>query len=257
MSTSHYQKHGFTLGPVVLDPETIQSTNQAMDQIISETPEKSNMGKAYDPERDLGKFNEAHIYSPEIFDAITSPSLGKAIAEITGYERVQVWATQMLNKPGGATSTASVGWHQDYQYWQAYWTPDSELFTVWLALSDVMEESGPVNFVSGSHHWGFLNKGNFFQDIKEQNTESSLVPNGESWNEIPATMSAGAFSVHHKHTFHGSYANTSSRVRRSIAIHLCSEKSTPTPGKSHDYDYAAYVDDPLKCPVIFDSNSQA
>jgi ectoine hydroxylase-related dioxygenase (phytanoyl-CoA dioxygenase family) len=46
-----------------------------------------------------------------------------------------------------------VGWHQDWQYWR-YWEDDSELFTAWIAISDVQEDLGPVSFLVGSHQWG-------------------------------------------------------------------------------------------------------
>jgi len=248
-----YLNLGYALGPIVLNDDLLHRVNGAIDQILEEQPERSNLGGKYQPEQDLGKFNEAHIYCPEILEAVTQPALGKAIAQLTGTNKVQIWATQMLNKPGGTNSKASVGWHQDYQYWQPFWTPDSDLFTVWLAFSDVKESSGPVNFVENSHQWGFLNVGNFFQDISEQDGNSFPLPEGEKWKETPAIMKPGAFSLHHYHTFHGSYPNLDNAPRRSIALHLCSENATPTPGNSGGYDYASYLDDPKKCPIIFDS----
>jgi ectoine hydroxylase-related dioxygenase (phytanoyl-CoA dioxygenase family) len=252
MASKEYSQNGYALGPVVLEKAELNSINQVIDKIIVDSPGRSNLGKAYNPEKDLGKFNEAHIYSPELLNIIKTPSLGKAIAKISGAKKVQIWATQLLNKPGGSNSGASVGWHQDFQYWQPFWAPNSELFTAWLAFSDVKEESGPVNFIAGSHKWGFLNAGNFFQDINEQKASVLPIPKGETWAESPATMSAGAFSLHHQHTFHGSYPNLSPTPRRSIALHLCTDKATPTPGNCSGYDYAKYLNDPIKCPVIFD-----
>ena len=45
----------------------------------------------------------------------------------------------------------------------------SELFTAWVALSDVTAEAGPMRFVRGSHGWGLLDDGGFYrQDLDDQ-----------------------------------------------------------------------------------------
>ena len=87
------------------------------------------------------------------------------MAALTGAKMVQVWATQLLHKPGGPEATGQVGWHQDFQYWNTWWKPESEVFTAWLALSDALsdieESSGPMCFVPCSHGWGLMPEGNF------------------------------------------------------------------------------------------------
>ena len=251
-----YAEKGYALGTKVISDECIAKVNGAMDRLLSgetKIPEGFQFANPdYDPKTDLCKLDRPHLISPEIHEAITSPLLGKAIAEITGAKRVQVWAAQMLNKPGGSNSSASVGWHQDYQYWQPFWTPESQLLTAWLAFSDVGEASGPLCFVPGSHRWGFLNAGGFFAEIGDENKDSVPLPEGEIWSEVPAIMGAGSFSLHDRLTYHGSYPNQSPTSRRSVAIHLCTENATATPGNSTGYDYACYLDDPAACPVIYD-----
>ena len=69
----------------------------------------------------------------------------------------------MLIKPPGSEKAGRVGWHQDRQYWQR----DEGLFTAWIALDDVKEESGPMQLVPGSHCWGFLGEDDFFNSDQE------------------------------------------------------------------------------------------
>ncbi len=253
---SLFEENGYALGPVVLSPDEIQKANTVIDTVLSKPDNYShslkNRNKAFDRDRDLLKLDQAHCEFPDLYDVITTEKLGEAVANILGVNKVQIWAAQLLNKPGGSTSTASVGWHQDYQYWQPFWTPDSQLLTAWLAFSNVEETSGPMNFIHQSHKWGFKNEGSFFQAIGDENKESISPPEGCEWKEIAATMKAGAFSLHHDFTFHGSYANTSGKARRSIALHLCTENATATPGNTKGYDYAKFLGDPEISPVIFE-----
>lgn len=58
-------------------------------------------------------------------------------------------------------------------------------------------------------------------------------------------------SFHHRLTVHGSGANVSRFARRSFAIHMRTEKSTPAKG-ANDY-YVQRLDDPTIRPIIYDA----
>ena len=58
------------------------------------------------------------------------------------------------------------------------WQQDEGLFTAWIALCDVGEQLGPMRFVRGSHRWGFLNQGNFFDKDQHKLREDIAVPAG-------------------------------------------------------------------------------
>jgi ectoine hydroxylase-related dioxygenase (phytanoyl-CoA dioxygenase family) len=108
-------------------------------------------------------------------------------------------------------------------------------------------------FVPGSHRWGFLNAGNFFGDTGDKTRHQIPVPAGEEWREVPAVLPPGAFSLHHRLTYHGSHPNREATARRSFAVHLCTDLATPLPGKSPGYDYVSFLNDPAVCPVIWDA----
>jgi len=182
---------------------------------------------------------------------VTCGELARMVASITESEMVQVWASQLLIKPQGSAAEGNVGWHQDRQYW-GFWEGDEGLFTMWIALGEVAESSGPMRFVRGSHHWGFLDQGNFFGHDNELLKDQIRSATDEKWEEVEALLPPGGVSVHTSLVYHGSGPNTSNRPRCSIAVHLRNENAMPVPGRD-DY-YVSHLDNPLYCPVIFPAN---
>jgi ectoine hydroxylase-related dioxygenase (phytanoyl-CoA dioxygenase family) len=192
-----------------------------------------------------------HIADRTLFEAVTAPALGELAAAATGAEWVQVfWVQQLMKPPAGPTGAvqANVGWHQDRQYWKC-WEDDSEVFTAWLALSDVPEEAGAMRFVPGSHQWGLLDQGDFFGQSPDAQRDEMSLPPGAQWHEEPVTLPAGGVSFHHNLTFHASGPNRASHTRLSFAVHLRTEKSAPLEGNTDEL--IQYLDRPEYCPVIF------
>ena len=166
---------------------------------------------------------------------------------------VQIWWVQLLYKPPSlpdAKTQTTVGWHQDFQYWQNNWEEGSELFTAWVAFSDVGINSGPMAFVPGSQRWGFADEGDFFEQDNEAIRQGITVPAGEVWDEEPSLLPSGGVSFHHCLTYHGSNPNVSDIPRRSFALHLRTEKSRLKNGLKHGL--TAFLDDPAFCPIIYE-----
>lgn len=246
-----YEQDGFYVHDQPLLPQAvIDAAIQGMDAVrageydTGNVPQPSPWNPGDDPTK-LCKIEMPQVANRAIMNLVSHPALGQLAAEITGASMVQVWWVQLLYKPpSDHAGQAIVGYHQDQQYWDV-WDDDSELFTAWVALSDVNAESGPMNFVPGSHRWGLLNQGDFFQDKKGE----IQVPEGESWNEVTAILPPGGVSFHHCLTFHGSGPNTSAAPRRSFAIHLRTDKSRPR--HNPPQGLARFIHDPAYCPVIF------
>jgi len=114
-----------------------------------------------------------------------------------------------------------VGWHQDYGYWQCIDPP--EMLTAWVALDDVSEENGCMQVVPGSHKWGLVPEGNFFDHDLQALEERITAASGKTFQTAPCILPAGALSFHHCMTLHGSGPNLSQRPRRSLVVHLLPE----------------------------------
>lgn len=213
-----------------------------------------------DDPNQLCKIENPQFANQAIREVVGSPDLGRAVAEITGGRRIQAWWVQLLHKPKATGEIKPVvGWHQDRTYWGC-WTPESDLFTIWLALSDVGPDSGPMRFVPRSHRWGTLEQSDFYHPEIEEQAAGIPVPSGEEWTEVPAVMRAGGFSIHHNKTYHASGPNLETLPRRSLAIHARTEKSEPVSDKRltlSQYkgyeipDLTSFIDDEQLCPVLY------
>ena len=248
-----YMRDGFYIHDAALWPvAVVDRAVEGMDAVrrgeydTGVPPRPSAWQPGDDPQR-LCKIEKPQIANRAIMDLIKHPALGALAAEVCGAEWVQVWWVQLLYKPPGI-GDVNVGWHQDRNYWGA-WEEGSKLFTAWIALSEVGPADGPMHFVRGSHQWGLLSGSDFFgQDLAQQKQELVALANGE-WVEVAATLPKGGVSFHHCLTLHGSGPNYSAGPRRSLAVHLRTERSRPVGGKRAGL--TAFIDDPTHCPVVF------
>ena len=252
-----YDADGFYLARQPIFPaELVASAVAGMDAVrrgeydTGRPPQPSAWNPGDDPNR-LCKIEQPQFASRAIGDLLRYPALGRLAAELTGAERVQVWWVQLLVKPSlpaGAVAATNVGWHQDRYYWSV-WEEGSDLFTAWIALSDVQEESGAMRFVRGSHRWGLLPANDFFaQDIAGQK-QAFPVPAGAEWHEVPAILPPGGVSFHDDYTLHASGPNISGSPRRSLAVHLRTERSRPVDNARTGL--AAFIDDLELCPILY------
>jgi ectoine hydroxylase-related dioxygenase (phytanoyl-CoA dioxygenase family) len=256
---AQYELDGFVTTDRLVEAALIEQTLPHMDAVIAadyETGVAPHMRKwnPGDDEARLRKIDQPQLCDRTIQRLIASPAIGRAAAELTGARMVQVWGVQLLHKPAGGGAAGNVGWHQDQQYWLRWWTPDSEIFTCWLALSEVTEEAGAMRFVPGSHRWGLLGEGDFYESEIDRQRDEIHVPEGETWREVPAELHSGEGSFHHRLTYHGSGPNTATWPRRSFAIHVRTERSeladlSPLP--ADQAAYMSYLDDESACPVIY------
>jgi hypothetical protein len=252
-----YARDGFLVCREPLLPaDLVERAVRGMDEIRAgryETgiPPETSYWNPGDPPDKLCKIEMPQFANRAVMEAVSHPAIGETAGRITGAEWVQVFWVQLLVKPptaSDAPATTNIGWHQDRQYW-GIWTPESELLTAWVALSDVTPDSGPMRFVPGSHRWGLLEQGDFYAQNHEAQRAAVRVPEGERWEEVEGTLPPGGVSFHHNLTLHASGPNRSGLPRRSLAIHLRTDRSEPVGGERTGL--ACFIDDLSRCPVVY------
>jgi ectoine hydroxylase-related dioxygenase (phytanoyl-CoA dioxygenase family) len=116
---------------------------------------------------------------------------------------------QLLYKPPGGDIAGHVGRRQGFMCWKETWNTESALFTAWVAVSDVKDESGPLCFVRGSHRWCYPNAGHCFNSDCDSTWGQIRVLSWETWREVPTVLIPGELSSHHKRMYYGSGSNVS------------------------------------------------
>jgi len=135
-----------------------------------------------------------------------------AAAQTLMGEAIDFWYDQLIYKPAG--NLHPTPWHQDAGYWQL---PGLPALTCWLAVDDVDENMGCMEFVPGSHRDGVVahcsvadrNPINNAQEAVDRPDRSIAVP-----------LRAGDVTFHHACTLHYTAGNLSRRDRCGLVHHL-------------------------------------
>jgi len=206
-----------------------------------------------------------------------SPVLGKVVAQLAGWDDgVRLAQDQVWAKPPGAPPLA---FHRDSPYFM--FGPSDEVVTVWIALDDMDEELGPLQYVRGSHLWGEGRVGvasQFFPSNggvsllrsaaeRQAAADASSAPSstssatdarqqqqqtdgGGALEDLEivsvAGLKLGNLSIHNGRTWHGSGKNASpSRPRRGLGLHFVPANVRFTPDARHSSLWRPYVQDVL------------
>ena len=86
-----------------------------------------------------------------IASVILSETIGEMISRITGWSSVRIAQDDIIWKPPSQPRT-TIGFHQDSTYISDQFIPrENNSVTVWMALDDVTEDMGCLEYAVGSH----------------------------------------------------------------------------------------------------------
>jgi len=248
-----YEEDGFQVSeePIVLT-DLIEAVQIGTEGVMSGkydtgiAPPKSR----WSPGNDLTvlrKINMPQISCTAFRRLMNQRELGDFAHEVTGAEHIQVWWSQLIYKPPEQADWAGVNevtCHQDSTY-ELDWSPDSHLFTMWIALSDVFEDSGPLQYLRGSHHLGGVKRDIPYLERYQENQEYNPYLD-DRFEEVSVVLQKGQVSCHHRHIYHGSGPNRRNVPRVSVALHLCADGSKVVNRNM----YTEHLDNLDFCPVI-------
>lgn len=227
-------------GPRLLRPEDLELARNHVELIASQTYDRgAPPARAHQVDSRLRKWKNSWWADSVLQDLATSPALGRAAARLLGTEAVYLWEDHLIWKTPDRDSrtsddveTGRVGWHQDKKYWQS--ACGEEMLTAVIALDDCTEEAGCLRFVPGSHKWGLLESGDFYEQHSHRQLRDirATVPS-EVWREVPCVLPAGFVSFHHCLTLHSSAPNYGNHDRRILSVHLMSERTTLLRNRGH------------------------
>ncbi len=219
-----FKQNGYWVAPQLLDEARLERLREHMERVYAGQFEtgRAPYNGYWTPEQGNGlrKTDNSHWADLELRALATDPVIGEIASLLMGADSIRLWHDQLLFKPGNPDrrSGGNVGWHQDYAYWQCAAEPT--LVTAWVAFDDVNLDNGCMQVVPRSHQWGLLNVNDFFEQDMEKQRQGMDLPEDASFEPVPMVMKAGQVSFHHALAIHGSGPNTTSRPRRSLAVHL-------------------------------------
>lgn len=117
-----------------------------------------------------------------------------------------------------------VEWHQD---WAFYPHTNDDLLAVGVCIDPMTEENGALLVIPGSHKGPILDhhsksRGIFVGAV----TDEDFTAEGA----VPILLEAGAISIHHVRTLHGSKPNISPNPRRLLLYQYCAIDAWPIAG---------------------------
>lgn len=231
-----FKEKGYWLSPKLLSEEELETLREHHARIVAGDYETKRPPLSRDPEPGdtsrLVQVNNAYWTDTAMAKLVLSPLIGRIAARLAGIRGIRLWHDQLLFKPPQSGEAGNIGWHQDRGYWLCL---DNDMaITAWVALEDVNEKNGCMEVVPGSHRWGLLGEDHFYHQDIDQQRKRIEEKTGQPFTTKSCVLPAGCVSFHHCLTIHGSRANTSTRPRISIAVHLIPDGTRYKAGTSSD-----------------------
>jgi hypothetical protein len=245
-----YSDDGFCVTPPLFPADAVAKALEAGEAVAAGETDTGMVPRlrereAGDKPQLLVKIAEPHNASHALRRLIASPEPWRVIAGVVSARMLQVWAVDLFIKRPEPTPKVNIGWHQDGPF-APYWKGD--IFTVWLALSDVCVDASPLRYLRGSHRLGPVGRMDIFHaDLDPANTGLRL-PEWFEWTETAAAVPAGGVAIHHRDTLHASGPNLSTYSRHSLAIRVRTERCE----LEGDPVQVSHLNDPDLAPVVYD-----
>ncbi|MBI1245888.1 MAG: hypothetical protein GC202_12870 [Alphaproteobacteria bacterium] len=145
-----------------------------------------------------------------------------------GATKVHLFYDQIFAKEPGTPRRTP--WHQDFPYWPA----TGDMFcTVYLAIDEIDEHNGGVEYVAGSHRWGDDYRPQPFRAggedaVRYRNPDFAAAPDIDAMRETldirRFDMKPGDAVVFHGKLVHGAGGNDSTgRRRRTLALRFAGD----------------------------------
>jgi ectoine hydroxylase-related dioxygenase (phytanoyl-CoA dioxygenase family) len=141
---------------------------------------------------------------------VLAQRFARIAAELMGVAGVRLYHDQALFKEAGGGPTP---WHQDQYYWPLDTT---KTVTMWMPLTDISVEMGPMTFVSGSYHFGYLGK--FPISDESQSRFEQFIKERDLSLSYGTAMAAGDATFHSGWMLHSAPENITNSTREAMTI---------------------------------------
>lgn len=198
-----YDEFGFVHVTELFSNDEVNRLKNAYDEALLS-------GNIHEGDEEIVNMNDA-IYTHPVFEHLMSDERIIQLAENIIGTQVELQHSKLFSKPKFDKGKGEVKWHQDFPFFPH---TNYDLAALAIHLDDETEESGPLQFISGSHKLGVLShcsNGEFVYHCTED-------INYDSYKKNIVICNAGHITVHHGLTLHSSAQKTISDKRRILYL---------------------------------------
>jgi len=236
-----YRTDGFLVVENLLDSDEVAALGRVTDDFVARSKAIAEHDNIYDlePSHSAGAPRVRRIKAPhlhhEVYDrTMRHPAILAVLRRLIG-PAIRADTGKLNMKSAGYG--AAVEWHQD---WAFYPHTNDDLCAVGVMIDDCAADNGPMLCIPGSHRGPVHDHhaaGLFCGAIDP--TKASL----DTDTAVPLTGRAGAITVHHVRTVHGSAVNTGGRPRRLLLFQYRAADAWPLLGigKTNYDDYRSLL----------------
>lgn len=207
---SHYQSQGYVVPRYRLEPEVLQSLQDALNALIANNP-------GVRPEKLVsahieGRNDEGVTGSRRFLELAMHKPIVDLVAQIIGPDII-LWGCHVFCKP--ASEGFETPWHQDGHYW-----PIRPLATctVWVALEPSTRDNGCLRVIPGSHRDHQLHE-HLHEDRQDLVLNQRMAEGTfDESTAVDLELQPGEMSMHDVYMIHGAKANTSTQRRTGVAL---------------------------------------
>lgn len=215
-----FHEQGFIRIPQLFSPEEMDEMATDLDWMMetwaatwagwSGPWRKVLMDQATEKKSKLTALHDLHLYAGAWCRALTSHRIAEAMADLLGGD-VELHHSTLHAKPPGAGQPFPM--HQDSAFYQH---TDGRYVDVLVHLDDTCHANGEIRFLAGSHTQGHL-------DHITETPEGKCTPHLPTdvyklEDTVPVPAKRGDIVCFNIHTIHGSYINTTDKVRRMVRV---------------------------------------
>jgi hypothetical protein len=231
-----YRENGFVHLPGMFSPQETQELSEQLDWLIDHWAIKDvgwtgpwrrkYMDQATEQKSKLIALHDLQYYSDAWARAVLNPKLADAMADLLGEECVELHHSTLHVKPPETGHPFPM--HQD---WAFYKHADDRYVDVLVHLDDTCHENGEIRFLPGSHRLGPLE-----HVTKDENgvgcTPHLPVEQYRLEDTVAVPARRGDVVCFNIFTIHGSYINTTDKMRRLVRLGYRSPHNTQLEGQS-------------------------
>ncbi len=232
-----FRRDGVALVENIADEAKLAAMRAALAELVEQSKAVTQHNEIYDLEPDhsaahprLRRVKHPHRRHPVFHDFPRNEPLLGILKQLLGPDvRMHSSKLNVKSNDGGA----GVEWHQD---WAFHPHTNRSLITVGLMLEDCSMENGPMLVIPGTHQGPVYDhnaNGRFCGAIDPGNGPLDYA------SAVACTGKAGAISIHHAFSVHGSAKNTSQLPRPLLLYEFMSADNWPLMGVKDLAEYDA------------------